>query len=811
MKQLTVKQRSAAGKMAKSASGLAILAAFLAFFILSLPSPAGAQDAPRVGTLSENQVSTPPDAAPRAAPPVPAQGFYAPPTGEQISEIHILGTERIEPETVLTYLDVRVGDFMTQDTLDRALKSLFGTGLFTDVTLRQKSRVLEVHVVENPVINEIAFEGNDKLSDESLLAEIQMRPRQVFTRNKVQSDLSRLYQLYRRNGRFSANIEPKAIKLDQNRINLVFEITEGPVTKVRTIRFIGNRHYDDDKLRSEISTKETRWYNFLSSSDRYDPDRASYDQELLRRFYLSQGYADFQVTSATAELSQDRDHFYVTYTLDEGVRYRVGEISIRSDLRNFDAETLRAQLTFAKGNWYNANDVQKTVDKMTDALGDLQFAFVNVRPDVRRNREAQTVDIEFQINETPRVFVERIDINGNVRTLDKVIRREFELVEGDPYSRSKLAKSEQQIRDLGYFENVKVSQRPGSAPDKTVLDVNVSEQSTGELSVGAGFSTADGPLADLRIRERNLLGKGQDLVLGATIAGRRSELDLSFTEPYFLDRDFSAGFDLFHVTRDLQDESSYDQKRTGGALRMGYPLSDKWRQTFRYSLHRNEITDVKPSASRYVKAQEGERITSAISQNVTYDDRDSKLFPTNGLMTWLDTEVAGLGGDAQYVSGKLGATYYYPVAENWVFNLLGEGGAMTGYGDEDVRINERFFLGGSSLRGFERAGVGPRDIGTDDALGGNLFYRGSAELSFPLGLPEEMGIKGHTFTDVGSIWQVDESGPNIVDDNSLRAAAGVGVSWRSPLGPIRVDLSMPYLKEDYDQTETFRFNFGTRF
>lgn len=742
---------------------------------------------------------------------IPAQGFYTEPTGEEISEIKILGSERIEPETIMTYLDVKVGDRMTQETLDRALKSLFGTGLFTDVTLRQKGRTLEVHVVENPVINEIAFEGNDKLDDEALLAEIQLRPRQVFTRNKVQSDLNRLYQLYRRNGRFSANIEPKAIKLDQNRINLVFEISEGPVTKVRTIRFVGNKHYDDDKLRSEISTKETRWYKFLTSDDRYDPDRTAYDQELLRRFYLSQGYADFQVVSSTAELSQDRDNFFMTFTVDEGLRYKVGDITIKSDLRNFDAETLRQYVTFKKADWYNANEVQTTIDHMTDALGDLQFAFVNVHPEVKRNRDAQTVDIEFQINETPRVFVERIDINGNVRTLDKVIRREFELVEGDPYNRSKLSKSEQKVKDLGYFENVQVTPQPGSAPDKTVLDVNVTEQSTGELSLGAGFSTSDGPLADARIRERNLLGKGQDLMLGATIAGRRSEFDLSFTEPYFLDRDFSAGFDLFHTTRDLQDESSYDQKRTGGALRMGFPLSEKWRQTLRYSLENNEITNVDTDASRYIRDQEGQRVTSAISQNITYDARDSSLFPTHGLTSWLDTEVAGLGGDAHYVSGKVGSSYFYPVADNWILNILGEVGAMGGYGGHDVEINERYFLGGSTLRGFARAGVGPRDLATDDALGGNMFYRGTAELSFPLGLPEEMGIQGHTFTDIGSLWQVDDNGPSVEDQNSLRGAAGVGVSWKSPLGPIRLDLAVPYKKEDYDQTEAFRFNFGTRF
>lgn len=738
-----------------------------------------------------------------------AQGYFEP-TGQRINEVRVLGNERIEASTILTYMDVRVGDNMTEETLDRGLKSLFGTGLFADVTLRQRGNVLEVTVVENPVINEVAFEGNDKIDDEQLMAEVQARPRQVLTRNKVQSDVNRLYQVYQRNGRFSVNIEPKIIKLDQNRVNLVFEITEGEVTVVKGIRFVGNVAYDDDKLRNEITTKEDRWYRFLANDDRYDPDRIKYDEEQLRRFYLSQGYADFRVVSTTAELSKERDKFFVTFIIEEGQRYRVGSVQMASSLRNFDATVLVPAITFSEGDWYDSREVERSVDNITKALEENQHLFVNVRPDVQRDTTNHTVGINFQITETAPVYVERIDINGNVRTLDKVIRREFKLVEGDPFNKSKLSKSEQSIRDLGYFETVDVQTKQGSAPDKTVLDVSVAEKSTGELSIGAGFSTADGPLADFRIRERNFMGRGQDVSLAATIAGERTEFDASFTEPYLFDRDFAGGFDLFHISRDLQDESSYDQIRTGGAVRVAYPLSEYWRQALRYRIERNEINDVDFNASRYIRDQEGERMTSAISQRLSYDDRDSVLMPTNGLNAWLDTEFAGLGGDANYVSGILGATYYYPVADRWVFNVTGEGGAIHGL-SEDVQINERFFLGGASLRGFERAGVGPRDVLTDDSLGGNLYYRGSAELSFPVGLPEEMGILGHAFTDFGSLWSVDDSGVGIADENSIRAAAGVGISWRSPMGPVRVDMALPYAKEDYDVDEKIRFSFGTRF
>jgi outer membrane protein insertion porin family len=395
--------------------------------------------------------------------------------------------------------------------------------------------------------------------------------------------------------------------------------------------------------------------------------------------------------------------------------------------------------------------------------------------------------------------------------MDKVIRREVDLVEGDAFNRTRLAKSEQNIKDLGYFEKVDVKTLPGTAPDKTVVDINVEEQSTGELSLGAGFSTSDGPLADFRIQERNFLGKGQDLALAATIAGKRSEFDVSFTEPYFMDRDLSVGVDAFRITRDQQDESSFDQRRTGAGFRVGYPLSEKWRQTWRYRAEQNEISNIDSDASRFIRDQSGNRFTSAISQRLVFTDLDSRLTPTDGFTAWLDTEFAGVGGDAKYISGKLGGSYYYPIAKNWTFNVMAESGIIEGLFDENVRINERYFLGGNNFRGFDTAGLGPRDIATDDSLGGNQFYRGTLELSLPLGFPEEMGVLGHVFTDAGSLWNLDETGASIEDESSIRASAGFGLSWRSPLGPIRVDLAKPYIKEDYDQEQVFRFSFGTRF
>ncbi|HPQ50839.1 MAG: outer membrane protein assembly factor BamA [Alphaproteobacteria bacterium] len=737
--------------------------------------------------------------------------LMSPALAANVRDIRVEGSERVEPATVLTYLGLHKGDEVTQDALDQSLKSLFATGLFADVQISESSGVVIVKIVENPVLNQIAFEGNDELEDEQLLSEITARPRQVFTRTSVQNDVTRLYDIYQRNGRFSADIQPKVIKLDQNRVNLVFEISEGPLTEISSIRFVGNERFSDNELRSVITSKERRWYNILSSADRYDQDRLSYDLELLRQFYLKEGYADFRVSSSLSELSQDREKFYVTVTVDEGERYKVGDIRVNSQLRNLDPQVLMKDVTLNASDWYDAEEVKNTVEKMTHSLGDMQYAFADVVPDVARNRQQKTIDLVFNINESPRVFVERINIDGNVRTLDKVVRRQMELVEGDAFNRTLLAESEKNVRDLGYFSKVDVKTLPGSAPDKTVVDVSVEEQSTGEISLGAGFSTVDGPLADFHIRERNLLGKGQDLGFSATIAGARTEFDISITEPYFLDRDLSLGFDAFHTTRDQQDQSSFDQRRTGTGVRLGYPLSDKWRQSWRYRIESNEIANVDSDASRFIQDQEGSRLTSAISQRLSYENLDSRLYPTDGVTAWLEAEMAGLGGDAQYVSGKLGGAYYVPIAKNWVFNLLGETGIIGAYGDSDIQINERYFLGGNTFRGFEKYGVGPRDLTTNDSLGGNQFYRGTAELTFPLGLPDDLGVSGHAFSDIGSLWGLDETGTGVVDDNLLRGSAGVGVTWISPMGPVRVDLSKPYLKEDYDVEQVFRFSFGTRF
>lgn len=732
-------------------------------------------------------------------------------SGETIRDIRVEGTQRIEPSTVLSYMSLQAGDAFEGNALNRALKALFATGLFADVSLYQEGRDLIVVVVENPIINEIAFEGNEKLKKDALMAEVQLRPRTVLTRTKVQADVERLQEMYRLSGRFSASIDPKIIKLDQNRVNLVFEISEGPQTLISRIVFLGNKRFDDADLQRVIRSREDRWWRVWSGADKYDPDRVAFDREMLRKHYLEYGYADFLVESAIAELSPDRKNFYVTFTISEGERYKVGKIDVKSNIRDLDATQLNSVVTFKSGEWYKASAIENTVNALTDALGNRQYAFVDVVPSVNRRRDDREIDITFTINEGRKAFVENINISGNVRTMDSVIRREMTLSEGDAFNAARLKRSEQKLRNLSYFENVQVKTTRGSTPDKTNIDINVAEKSTGELSLGGGYSTSDGVLGEFRIRERNFLGKGQDLTLATTLSTRRSQFDFSFTEPYFLKRDLSFGVDAFHIVRDYQDYSSYDSRRTGGALRLGYPLSERLRQDLGYRYDITEIENVDSDASLFIKNQEGEWTTSAISQKLTYDSTDNRQEPTEGILLRLENEVAGLGGDARYLRTRVGGTVYYPVVDKWVLSLLGEAGYIFGFGGKDLRINERFFIGGSTLRGFEESGIGPRDSATGDALGGNYFYRGSVEMEFPSGLPEDLGVRLRTFSDFGVLSRVDDKGPGIQDQDSLRVTAGVGVSWRSPFGPVRMDFAVPVVKEDFDETEFFRFSFGTRF
>ena len=731
--------------------------------------------------------------------------------GQVVRQILVQGNERIEPSTVESYLTVRVGDAYDAQKIDESIKSLYATGLFDDVTIDPQGDVLVVKVVENPIINRIAFEGNKRLDTKVLEAEIQLRPRVVYTRARVQNAVNRILELYRRNGRYAAKVEPKIIELDQNRVDLVFEISEGPTTGVGGINFIGNEHYSDSTLRGVIQTRESAWYRFLTNDDTYDPDRVSFDEELLRRFYGARGYADFQVVSTVAELTPDGREFYITFTVEEGPQYKFGDISVETTFKDLNTEQLVAMAQSLKGDTYDADLIEATVQAFTDEIGRQGYAFVSVEPSLKKNPETLTVDVTYQMNEGRKVYVERIDISGNLRTLDEVIRREFRLAEGDAFNTALLRRSQQRLRNLGFFEKVDVTTEQGSAPDKVVIKVKVTEKSTGELSFGAGFSTQDGLLGDIRLTEHNLLGRGQDLSANLTVSQRRQSIDISFTEPYFLDRDLAAGFDLFRTRTDFQRESSYDETSTGGTLRMGYPLTENLRHSVRYTLRADEIQNVDDSASIFIQDEEGERSTSLVGQTLSYDRRDVRFLPSEGYYLRLDQDLAGLGGDNKFIRHEVRGEYYYSIVPDVVFSLTGSSGYIRGYGGEDVHLSNRFFIGGNNLRGFAYGGVGPRDNETDDRLGGNLYYVGSAEVRFPLGLPEELRIFGRAFVDAGSLRDIDVSGPTLDQSDGLRVGSGVGLSWLSPLGPLSINFAVPVKKEDKDNTEFFMLSFGTRF
>jgi outer membrane protein insertion porin family len=750
-----------------------------------------------------------------AAVPQEAPTQRPPLSGGTISEIRIEGMQRVEPETVRSYMEVQPGDPFDADKIDKSLKQLFATGLFADVTLRREGNALVVHVVENPIINRVAFEGNKKLTDDTLSAEVQLKSRTVYTRTKVQSDVKRILDLYRRNSRFAATVEPKIIPLEQNRVDLVFEISEGPTTGIRSINFVGNRVFDASRLREVIQTRESRWYRFFTTEDNYDPDRLTYDRELLRKFYLAEGYADFRVVSAVAELTPERDGFLVTFTIEEGERYRFGKIDLTNAITEVSTDDLRPLLTVHEGEWYNADQVDKSISALTDALGNRGYAFVDIQPRVKRNPDTHTIDVGFDVKEGPRVYVERIDITGNVRTLDYVIRREFRLVEGDAFNTSRLQRSEQRLKNLGFFKKVDITTNPGSAPDKTVIGVNVEEQSTGEFSVGVGFSTTEGILGDISIRERNLLGTGQDLRIGTVVAQRTDQIDLSFTEPYFLDRNLAAGFDIFAINQDNQQIAQFNQVTYGFSLRAGYQITEPLRQTLKYTLRKDSITDVQTTASQFIKDEAGSRVTSSIGQVLRYDKLDNRLDPHGGYFVQLATDLAGLGlgkygGDVRYIRGVLSSGYYYALAPDYVASFTDELGYIHGI-NQGVNIQDRFFVGGDNLRGFKIGGIGPRDLSTNDALGGNIYYVGSLTLTYPLGLPQELGILGRVWTDFGSLFVVDQSGPTIADPHFVRVSSGVGVSWKSPLGPIRLDVGAPVRRESFDKQQFFRVSFGTRF
>ena len=747
--------------------------------------------------------------------------------GIVITEIEIIGNQRLEMSTIESYLLLNIGDTYTELSGDASLKRLYNTGFFSDVDVGRRGTILVVEVTENPIINRIAFEGNKFKSDEDLYEEIQLRPRVVFSRTKVRGDVSRLLEVYRRGGRFAASMEPKVIQLEQNRVNLVFEVSEGAKSTIGKINFMGNKIYNNDLLRSKMVSVESRWWKFMASEDTYDPDRLNFDKQLLRDFYREQGYADFRVTSAVAELSPDKLSFYINITVEEGELYTFGEITVESEIEELKDLGLEKVVYTVEGEQYDSTAIDASVEYLTDIAGLRGYAFVDIRPSVRRNRQDRTVSINYVINEAPRVYVEEIKIIDNVRTHDKVIRREMRLIEGDAYNSSKLKRSEIRIQALQFFKEVNIEQLEGTDEDKTILEITVEEQPTGELSVGAGYSSFEGFMVNFSLAERNLMGKGHQARLSATVSKRRKQIDFSFTEPFFLDRQVAAGVDVF--ARDTNYiESGFRSKTLGGTIRTAFPISEYIIMSLSYGIKKEEVLISISSDSPYLAGSSGDFFTSYASYAIAFDSLDNRQKPNRGHRAVLTQQFAGIGGNVNYLKTTSEYDFYFPIYKHWIFNFNAQARHTQGMGSK-IRINDRFFLGNPGIRGFKEAGVGPREGSVRFSkpydglsLGGNTSYNATAELFIPLGGgARDLGVEASVYVDAGALFNIDVEDSLISKSGVLytllgnsptpRVSVGIGFSWASPFGPFRIDLAKAIKSEESDEKEFFQFNVGTRF
>lgn len=786
-----------------------------------LPAPtAPAAPAPAPSAIQPIQIDPNAGAAPAAAPADAAPTTLQAGQSGVVRDIVVVGNERIEPATVASYLPIARGDTVDAAIVDTALKALFRTDLFADVNITLQGDTLVVRVVENPIINQVVFEDNRALNDEKLRDEVTIHPRSIFTRAHVQADVQRIVELYRRSGRISASVNAEIVELPQKRVDLIFRIDEGPKTGIDRVNFLGNKAFSDNNLRDQVVTTDTHWYKFFTNNDNYDPDRIEYDREQLRKYYTNRGYYDFRVVSSIAELTNDQKRFSVTYTVDEGEKYRFGKLDVTTgDVRRLNGAVLAQLLPIKEGQVYQADRIEAAVDALTFAAGSAGFAFVDIRPRYTANRDTHTVDVTFEIREGQRVYVDRIDIVGNTRTIDPVIRRELRIAEGDAYNRVLVDRSVTEVKRLNFFKTVEITQVPTGQQDRTSLRVQVEEQPTGELSFGAGYSSVDKLLLDVGISEHNFRGRGQDVRLRASVGSLRRQIDASFTEPRFLGRDLRGGINAYQYRFNYASFAGYTTNSIGTGLTLGFPISTSTYFQPRYSIHDDNVSvDAASCDSGLISAticgQRGHNLYSTLGYSLSIDKRNDPIKPTRGFFANFGQELAGLGGDVQYVRNDFNGTWYYGITSNIIFQANGSAGYILGWGGDDVRINDRYFKGGQTFRGFEIAGIGPRDTAFSESLGGKLFAIGSFELNFPNLLPEQYGIKTALFTEFGTMGLLDKSAkasPTVRDNLGLRASAGISVFWNAPVGPIRLDFSKILAKESYDRTEGFRFSTQTQF
>ena len=763
--------------------------------------------------------------APVISPVGGATAAYA----ESISRIVVEGNQRVESSTVISYLRVSEGDAFDSEKIDESVKALFQTGLFADVQVFRRGSQLVVKVEENPMINRVNFEGNSEVKDADLAKEVELQERMMFTRARVQSDVQRVIALYRRTGYFNVKVSPKIIRLPENRVDLVFEIKEGNETTVKEIKFDGNTAFSDGELRSVIVTSQHAWWKFFSKNDTYDPDRLEYDKELLRRYYLKNGFADIRVISADVQLGPDNESFFITFTIEEGPQYKVADVAVNVGKANLDPNRLRDGVKTGVGDDYDASKVDKTVENLTLEAARQGFVFARVNPDISRNEGQNSLNIRYDIVEGPRTYIERIDIVGNTRTEDQVIRRELKLFEGDAFNRVLIDRARRRLTALDFFEKIDFREEQGSAPDKIVLVVDVIEKSTGQITFSIGYSSTEAVIGSIGLQERNFLGKGQNVKINTTMSFKRQQLDFSFTEPYFMGLPISAGVDAFAIKADNTDISSYKSEQIGGALRAGFSLDEYSSLNFKYGLLWRNVNGIDiAKASPAVIDSQGKSWKSDIGVTYIWDNLDSPLLPTNGFRGEIDTDIAGLGGDAYYASLEAHAWLFIPIYEEAVvLKLEGNAGHIEPLPGEKVPLQDRFFMGGDTFRGFAKSGVGPRQNsngGGTDAIGGQTYAIGTVEMTFPVGLPEEWGVRGDIFSDFGTVFQAPEksvaiggkncTGPNnctVFDSMAFRMSVGGGLLWQSPFGPLRFDLAYPLIKAKYDATEWFQFSIGTSF
>jgi outer membrane protein insertion porin family len=750
-------------------------------------------------------------------------------SGPVIRAVKVKGNSHIEAETIKHYLKLSEGQRYDAAKADDSIKALFATGFFSDARIILEDSTLIVAVAENPLVNRVAFEGNKEVKSETLTNEVRTKPRGPLLRSLVQADVQRILDAYRRLGYYAAQVDPKTVELDHNRADLIFEIKEGPETKVAGVNFIGNRSFSDAELRGAISTSESGLLDILKSGTVYDPDRLNYDRELLRRFYLKNGFADVRVISAIADMDKEGKGFFVTFNLEEGPRYTFGAVELDVTLPSLKADSLNSRIKGQPGDIYNAELVDKTVEALTLAAAEKGQPFNQVRPRLERDPVRRTILVAYVIEQGPRAYIGRIDIAGNFRTLDAVIRREFRVAEGDPYSKVLVEAGRQRLIKLGYFKDIKITKEAGPTPDRVDLMLQVQEEQTGQLAFSAGYSSTQGVIGEVSYTERNLMGTGQylEVKLSGSFSGDGA-FTVSWTEPRFLGQNIAFGADAFVKNADYTASSGYvvagyEDFRVGGSLRLAVALDDQLTLGTNYTLMWDNVYNADPNASLAVKQIEGPAIISSAGYSLIYDTRDSKKKPTRGFYFKGTQDLAGVGGDVNYIRSAAELRGYYPITQDITLAGRTMGGTITGWGGQSVRVVDAFYKGGETIPGFAPAGIGPRDAATGDALGGTTFYSATAELRFPLPfLPQDLGLSGAVFTSAGTLFGTDapkfaaayaaqHGTPNtlaVQDTSSLRSSAGGSLIWDSPVGGLRVDFAGAITKAPFDKTQVVGFGYS---